>query len=390
MDKVRFGVIGVGGMGGYHVNYLNSVEGAELTALCDVDKTILERVGKGREVRKFTDYQEMLDSGCVNAIIVATPHYFHCPIARAAFAKGIHVLSEKPQAVSVKDARQTNAAYEKVKDKVKYGIMYQCRTEARHQKMRELIADGEIGQITRITWLATSWFRTWAYYASGGWRATWGGEGGGVLINQCPHNLDLLQWIPGGLMPSRVTAVASIGKTHPIEVEDEVSAILEYPNGAIGHFVTMTGEAPGTDRLEIAGDRGRLVSEGGKLTFVRTRKSVREVNQKSPEMFVHVESWNIDIDCKSGKPEGHKVVTQAFVNGILKGTPLLAEGVDGVRGLEIGNAMLMAGLTRQPVDLPIDGDKFDGFIEDLKKKYGGRKTLGPKADAVSDLNKSFH
>ena len=165
-----------------------------------------------------------------------------------------------------------------------------------------------------------------------------------MLLNQCPHNLDLYQWFFG--LPRRVAGFASIGKYHTIEVEDEVTGYFEHANGMVGHFVTTTGEAPGTDRLEIAGDQGKLISEGGKLTFVRTRKSVREVNQKSPEMFVHVESWNIDIDCKSGRPEGHKVVTQAFVNAILKGTPLLAEGVDGIRGLEIGNAMLMAGLPK--------------------------------------------
>jgi len=388
MNKVRMGIIGTGGMGRHHANYMNSVEGAVLTAVCDIDRAALDKVSI-EGVRKFERYEDLLDSGLVDAVLIATPHYFHCPIARDAFARGIHVLSEKPQAVSINDARRTNEAYEKVRNRLKYGIMFQCRTEARYIKMRQLIADGELGEITRITWIATNWFRTHAYYASGGWRATWKGEGGGVLINQCPHNLDLLQWIPGGLMPSRVTAVAAIGKTHPIEVEDECSAILEYPNGAIGHFITSTGEAPGTDLLEICGDRGKLTARDGKLIFSRCRQSVSEFNRTSPESFAKPETWEIDVPFRSNRPEGHKVVTQAFVDAILKGTPMIAEGVEGARGLEIGNAMLMSGLTRKPVDLPMDGAEFDRFIEDMAAKYGGRKTLGVR-EAVVDLSKSFH
>ena len=179
--------------------------------------------------------------------------------------------------------------------------MFQQRTISLYRKLRELIADGELGQISRVTWVITDWFRTWAYYASGGWRATWAGEGGGVLLNQCPHNLDLIQWVTG-LTPSRVTAVASIGKTHPIEVEDEVSAIFEYPNGAIGHFVTTTGEAPGTNRLEICGDRGKIVAEHGKLVFTRTRKSVKQVRETSREAFARLESWDIEVPCPAARP----------------------------------------------------------------------------------------
>jgi predicted dehydrogenase len=255
--------------------------------------------------------------------------------------------------------------------------------------MKELIQDGDLGDVTRITWLITDWFRTWTYYASGGWRATWSGEGGGVLINQCPHNLDMIQWLLDGMMPTRVTAVAALGKTHPIEVEDEVSAILEYPNGAIGHFVTTTGEAPGTNRLEICGDRGKLVAENGKLTFHRTRKPVREIREKSPEAFARVETWEVPINYQGTAPEGHKVVTQNFVNAILRNEPLIGPGEEGVRGLEIGNAMLMAGITRQPIDLPMDGDAFERFLKDLDAKYGGRKKLEVRETVATDMGSSF-
>ena len=388
MDKVRFGIVGVGGMGGHHAAYLNTVAGAQLTALCDIDTQRLATLAKKYEVPTFPEYQQLLDSGLVDAVLIATPHYFHPVITRAAFAKGLHVLSEKPIAVDIKEARKTNELYAAKYSHLKFGVMFQMRTSPVFDKLRQLIAEGELGEITRMTWIASSWFRTWTYYASGGWRATWAGEGGGVLLNQCPHNMDQIQWLLGGMMPSRITAVASIAKTHPIEVEDEVSAILEYPNGAIGHFITTTGEAPGTDYLEICGDRGKLVSQNGKLLFARTRQSVREFLQTSPESFASPETWNIDVPIRPRMAEGHKTITQNFVNSLLKGDALMSPGTDGVKGLEIGNAMLMAGLTRKPVDLPMDGDAYQEFLKDLTKKYGGKKTLATRS-VVADMDTSF-
>jgi predicted dehydrogenase len=199
----------------------------------------------------------------------------------------------------------------------------------------------------------------------------------------------MMQWLVGGMMPSRVTAVAALGKTHPIEVEDEVSAILEYPNSAIGHFVTTTGEAPGTNRLEICGDQGKLVAENGRLTFHRTRRSVREIREKSLEAFARVETWEIPISYQGTAAEGHKVVTQNFVNAILKDEPLIGPGEDGVRGLELGNAMLMSGITRQPIELPMDGDAFERFLKELDAKYGGKKKLEVRESVASDMGSSF-
>lgn len=383
MDTVRFGVVGLGNMGAHHVNYFskNAVEGAKLGAVCDLNPDRLKMVGAQLDVPRFTNHHEMLNSGSVDAIIIATPHYDHPPIALDAFDKNVHVLSEKPAAVSVNAARKLNEIYTRKYAHLQYGVMFNQRSNGMYQKLREVIADGELGEITRITWLITNWFRTWSYYASGGWRATWAGEGGGVLINQCPHNLDLIQWIPN-LMPNRVTAVASLGKTHPIEVEDEISAILEYPNGAIGHFVTTTGEAPGTNRLEICGDRGKIIAESGKLRFSRTRRSVRQIRETSKESFLNVETWDFEIPYHSNPTPEHQSITQNFTNALLKGTPLLGPGVEGVRGLEIGNAMLLSGVTRQPVDLPIDGEAYDAFLKDLTQKYGGRKTLSDASDAA--------
>lgn len=387
MDNVRFGVVGLGNMGSFHVDAFPSIKGATLAAICDASQKNLENVGQRTPAQRFGDWREMLAAKVIDAVLIATPHVLHPDIAIAAFEAGVHVLCEKPLAVTVKQGRAVVDASAKHPN-LKFGMMFQQRTMAIYRKLRELIAEGELGEISRITWLVTDWFRTWAYYASGGWRATWAGEGGGVLINQCPHNLDLIQWLTG-LTPNRVTAVGFVGKTHPIEVEDEVSAILEYPNGAIGHFVTSTGEAPGTNRLEIVGDRGRIVCEHEKLHFSRTRKSVREVRETSKEAFAKVEAWEIEIPFGHSDAEGHKVITQNFVDAIQKGDALIAPGTDGLRQLELGNAILMAALTRKSTELPLDANAYDQFIGDVTKQYGGKKTLKADPNATVNMAASF-
>jgi len=375
MDTVRFGVIGLGSIGGRHVGYLNSLSGAKLAAVCDALPAVARRVGEERSVPAFDSYQAMLDSHCVDAIIIATPHFQHPQVALAAFAAGVHVLCEKPLAVSVSQARQVCAAA-RLRPDLKFALMLQQRTWPIYAEMKRRLCSGELGPISRITWTITDWFRTDAYYASGGWRATWDGEGGGVLLNQCPHNLDLLWWLTG-MMPNRITAVARIGASHPIEVEDEVSAILEYDNGAIGQFQTATGEAPGSNRLEIATDQGLLICEPSRVTMRRTVQSVRELRQTGPANSRGAQTHDDVANFPPEPKDAHKLITQNFINAILHDESLLAPGTDGCHGLEIGNAMLMSGLKRQPVDLPLDGEAFEHFLAGLAAKYPGLAEANP-------------
>ncbi|MDF2988632.1 MAG: oxidoreductase [Eubacterium sp.] len=271
MRKLRIGVIGIGNMGSYHVKCLNSgeVPDTELTAVCDISPERLEwaRENLNEKVQCFDNASKLFNSGLVDGVIIAIPHYEHPSLAIEAFSYGLHVLTEKPAGVYTKQVREMNEAAAG-SGKV-FGIMYNQRTNPLYQKLREIIKSGELGEIKRTNWIITNWYRPQAYYNSGGWRATWAGEGGGVLINQCPHNLDLWQWTCG--MPVRVRAFCNYGKYHDIEVEDDVTAYVEYENGATGVFITSTADAPGTNRFEITGDMGKLVIEDGRLNFWRNR-----------------------------------------------------------------------------------------------------------------------
>ena len=368
MDQVRFGIIGLGNMGSDHVGWIagGKVARAELTAICDLKQDRLEAAQKVcPSAAAYTYYHELLNSGKVDVVLIATPHYLHPVIAKEAFAAGLNVLSEKPAGVYTKAVREMNRA---AKESGKlFGIMYNQRTNPLYQKARQLVQSGELGELKRSVWIITDWYRSQASYNSGGWRATWAGEGGGVLLNQCPHNLDLWQWITG--MPSRVRASCYVGKYHNIEVEDDVTIYAEYPNGATGSFITTTGECPGTNRLEISGDRGKLVIENNKLTFWRLDVPERKFCFETDKIFgtpkAEVEEFPLE-----GEIPMHVGILNNYVEALLDGTPLLAPGEEGINGLTISNAAYLSSWENRWVDLPLDEDR---YYELLSQRIAGSK-----------------
>jgi predicted dehydrogenase len=328
--------------------------------VCDTDPLALEWVKeRDSKIKVFVSSAEMFESGEIDAVIIATPHYDHPIIAMEAMDKKIHVLIEKPAGVFTKNVREMN---EKAATAgVVFAIMYQQRTHPMFQKMRQMVQNGELGQIKRTSWLITDWYRSQAYYDNGGWRATWEGEGGGVLINQCPHNLDLWQWICG--MPKRVTAFTHNGKWRNIEVEDDVTAYVEYENGATGIFVTTTADCPGTNRFEVVGDKGKLVCEHGKLVFYKLEMPEREFNRVNTVMFGAPKAERIEINCP-GEFLEHPGVIRAFVNKINGEGELVANGEEGIYGLTISNAMHLSSWTGKTIELPLNEDL---FLEELRK-----------------------
>jgi predicted dehydrogenase len=367
--EVRLGVVGCGAMAHYHMEQFKDVSRLKFAAASDSSPESVKKTVDRYHVKGFADANAMMDSGLVDAILIATPHYFHPVYAKEAFKRNLHVLTEKPVTVTAKAAAEVNKIYSRKRGLI-YGAMLQNRTMPKWRKAKELITAGELGALNRMHWIVTNWFRSEAYYKSGTWRATWAGEGGGVLLNQCPHNLDMLYWLVG--QPRRVTAHVSLGKHHKIEVEDEVTAYMEFPNGATGVFITSTGEFPGTDHLEIAGDRGRLViTETNTLEFIKTDVSVSEFSRTTDYKFGGPGKSRSLIEV--GDANGHKLAQQNFVNAILDGEPLIAPGVEGLYSVELANAMIYSGLTGKPVDLPMNRDAYEKLLNKLAKASGAKK-----------------
>jgi len=357
-NTIRVGVIGIGNMGTAHAACLQkgAVDGLSLAAVCDCNpQKRAVCVEKFPSVPFFDDWQQLIAAKAVDAVIIATPHRFHAHIAQAALEAGLHVMCEKPVDITVSAARRLNEAAAK-SDRV-FGIMFNQRTNPLFAKARELVQSGAIGEIKRTNWLITNWYRTQAYYDSGDWRATWAGEGGGVLLNQAPHNLDLWQWICG--MPTRLMAFCPVGKYHDIEVEDEATLLVEYANGATGCFITSTGEFPGTNRLEIVGDRGQLVLEKGVLKYWQLNENEREFCYSCTAGFAEIPHTYTEYT--PDRPEtAHQGILQNFANAILHGEPLLANGTDGIFELTLSNAAyLSAWNNNQWIDLPFDSGAFD-------------------------------
>ncbi len=362
MNKVRVGIIGMGNMGKHHAEYIlgGKVNRCELTAVCSTSPQKLESY-KQRGIMIFSDGEEMIRSSDIDAVVIATPHYQHTSLGIAALKAGKHVMVEKPISAHKADAERL-IAVRKEHPKLVFGAMFQLRTENRYVKIKKLIADGSLGEIVRFSWIVTDWFRTEAYYASGGWRATWRGEGGGVLINQCLHQLDMLQWLLG--MPSKVRSFVQLGRFHNIEVEDQVTAYLEFSNKATGVFTASTGEAPGTNRFEIAGTMGKLVLENDKLTFTRNEVSMIEQSKTAKLGFQKPEVWNVDVPITT-VPAQHATLMQNFVDAILDGVPLISPGEEGIHSIELANVLLYSGLIDQTVQMPMDSAAYECKLKQL-------------------------
>ena len=367
MEKtISVGLIGIGNMGSAHASAVGGgrIRGLRLAAVCDIDEVRLKLcMEKNPGVKGYTDWHELVRDPDLDAIIIAVPHPLHATIAMEALRSGKHVLTEKPVDITVTKARELNEVAKNA-GKV-FAIMFNQRTNPLFAKAREIVQSGQLGQLQRSVWIITNWYRTQQYYNSGTWRATWSGEGGGVLLNQAPHNLDLWQWICG--MPTEITAFCDIAKYHNIEVEDDVTIFARYENGATGVFITTTGEYPGTNRLEISGTRGKIVIEEGKLKWWKLDKDSQEVARDTSAGY----SFDMVVEeIPQDTPEtAHAGILQNYSDAMRFGAELLSPGTDGICELSISNAAyLSAAKGNVPVSLPLDGAEFDALLEKLIEK----------------------
>lgn len=356
MNPIRIGIIGLGNIGTTHVQRFldGKVPGAVLAAMCDASPAALARFP---QVKGWTSSADLIRSGEIDALIIATPHFLHTAVGIDALRHGLHVLCEKPLAVHKADCERLLAAH--TNPKQVFGVMFDTRTEPRYRQLRDFIRSGQLGRIRRINWILTGWFRSNTYYASSAWRATWAGEGGGMLVNQLPHDLDLFQWIFG--LPKRVRAFCPIGKYHPIEVEDEVNALLEFADGATAVLVASTGEAPGTDRREVVGDHGRIIVHADRLEFTRNLVPADEFCRTTKELWAKPAAEEIVLPV-TGTAGRHTEVINQFVQAIITGTPLVAQAVEGTASVELANAIILSSQEDRTVELPLDAAAFETFL----------------------------
>ncbi len=391
MNKtVKIAVIGIGIMGKAHLKDIAALEHIELVAVCDSDPACADQYAAETNATPYSDYRDLLDHPDLDAVLVATPHYDHTPISIDALGKGIHVLVEKPIAVHVKDAHRMIAAYEEAKrtyPTLVFAADFMQRTYGYWRKIKAMIDGGDLGRLVRTTWLITDWFRTQSYYDNGGWRATWKGEGGGVLLNQCLHNLDLYQWFVG--MPKRVLGIATLGKYHHIEVEDEVTALFEHENGMIGHLITSTAESPGTNRLEIVGENGRLVYENGKLAFSRNQRSMLQQIEDAPGAFDKVAFEQVDVPYDHHGQPGHRFIIENFADAVLHGASLIAPAEEGLKSVMLANAILASSFEGKAVELPLDADAYEKKLVALIESSTFKKAAPKTPVGEDDLSKSF-
>lgn len=385
-DKIKIGIIGIGNMGTSHLTNLceGKVKNATVTAVCDIKKSRRDFVCENfPEVAVFDNATEMYKSGLIDSALIATPHYDHPQLAIEAFDYNLNVLTEKPIGVYTKQVQEMIDRAKK-SDKV-FAIMYNQRTNPVYIKLRDLIKSGELGNIKRVNWTITDWYRPQAYHDSSSWRSTWKGEGGGALINQNPHQLDLWQWLFG--MPSKIMAHAGFGKYHNIEVEDDVTAYMEYENGMTGTYITSTGEAPGTNRLEIACDMGRVVVEDNRIMFKRNRISERDFEKINKSLFGKPECWNCEIPVDTSGGPQHMGVIRAFADAILNGGELIAKGEEGINGLTISNAIHYSAWTNTWAD--IKNFSHDEFYSLLQEKIKNSTVVKKDNDVVADVKGTF-
>ncbi len=372
---LRVGVVGLGNIARQHIeNMLSGQAGAcRLAATCSRNPS---EYADGLDIPHFTQLQALIDSATCDAVLVATPTFNHLEAGSAVLDAGLHLMMEKPLGLSIAEGEQLLAR--QGQDQV-FALMLNQRTDPLFLAMREQIAGGVLGQITRTHWTMTNWFRPEVYFQVRDWRATWRGEGGGLLVNQCIHNLDIFQWLCG--MPASVRGFCRFGRYHDIEVEDEATAYFDYEGGASGVFIGSTGEAPGVNRLDIVGDRGQLSFDGERLLLTINEPATSEYNRSTRDMFGMPDSSTTDITPDRSVNQ-HGAVLANFAAAVLEGEPLIAPAADGLDSLALANAMLLSTWESREVHLPLDSAVYQRA---LAQRLEG-SSLREKADIEANID----
>lgn len=377
---MKAGLIGLGAIGAMHFKNISEgkIDGLELAGVFDERPPAPE---KFPDAKIYKSLCEMFSDPDVDAVIIATPSFSHFELAKAALEAGKHALVEKPIALASADARELVKI---AKDCGKIcAVMLNQRTTPIYARIRELVASGELGRVNRASWFMTNWYRPQIYFSSSPWRGTWKGEAGGALINQSIHNIDIFTWIFG--LPDTLRAWCKFGKYHDIEVEDEATACMEYAGGMTATFATCTGEFPGSNRFEIACDKGFLRAENGEL-FISRFESVADYTMNTKYMFGTPECVEI-TEKFDGNGEQHVGVLKNFVAAADCDGRLDFSAEEGYNSVCLANAMLLSAWTKSDVSFPFDDEKYARILSE--KMRASKLRENPDTDFILDFQKSF-
>ena len=380
---MKIGIIGLGNIGRVHAKNIQDglVEDCELVAVANQPLESLDDFA-AQQIACFDDGSALIESGLADAVLIALPTMLHAPLGIQALEAGLHLMMEKPLACHKAEGERILAARQR--DDQVVSLMMNQRTHPCYARIKQWIDEGAVGELQRVSWTMTNWFRSEIYYQSSPWRATWKGEGGGVLMNQCPHNIDVLQWLVG--MPSSIRANCSFGKYHDIEVEDEVNAYFEFPNGATGQFSASTGESPGSNRLEIVGDLGTVITDGNEARLIRNSGSVSAFSRSTDEMFGSPETTD-EVFQPAEAVNQHAAILNNFAKAANGEAELIAPAIEGLKSLELAGAMIYSTWINDTVQLPLDSAAYEQAIQEKIAQSKPREVV--QTAAKVDMSKSY-
>ncbi len=359
---LRVAMIGTGFIAGVHARSIAASPHLQLAGVFGRDGAKTAHFAQSHGTVAFPTLEGMLEAMHPDYVTLCTPHPTHLSLALQCLKAGVSVLIEKPLCCTAAEAEPCLAlASER---KLAVGVNFQMRLRPARQRMVHLVSQGCLGSLVRVSLDATDWFRSMAYYRSSPWRATWEGECGGLLMNQAPHDLDLLLSLVG--MPERLIAeIANHG--HEIEVEDEVMALLQWRGGAMGQLHLSTRESPGRHLVEIVGTQGSLRLEGDELTVIELGTDAGEYSQTTPETMKHPPITRREQEKHTDTEDRYRLVHENFRNHLLHGTRLICSAQEALDQVRFANALLLSAIRRKWVATPVASEEVDAVLAFLMK-----------------------
>lgn len=364
MEKIRMAVIGIGIMGKKYAKMIREgmISGMRLGAVCCRSQENIQwaKAQLGEEIPVFENTKQLFESSDLfDACLIVTPHKLHPEMIMQALDAGKHVFCDKPIGISMK---QCQGIREKLDQSgLVFAMMFHQRMYPKYERIHTLLENGTLGQIRRIMVENSRYYRTWYYHKSGSWRSSWKGEGGGALLNQGQHLLDIWQWLFG--MPDSLYAMIPYGKYNDFSVDDEATILMKYPDKKTAVLILTTGEGTWTERMEIAGSKGTLILEDNHLTLHLYDQDLDDYKKTAACSSREEFKEKVLEEVFPEDQEPYEEMLTDFAQAVLKKRPVRVNGLEGLNSLELTNAAYLSAWTGETVALPLDAERYERELE---------------------------